>query len=178
MKKYLLALTAFLFLTPITFAQTPPKTIVLQDGSIIKGNITKMENGVYTVVSDRLGTIVVKDSDIASIQTPGSQNPSPTQQIGMQPMMNGNLQSQIQAMQGSILSDPEMMKEMMKLMEDPQVQSLLADQSFINDITSMDPAKLQNNSKVQQLMNNQNVQTLMEKIQNRFNTESSPAASH
>ena len=164
----LLNVTIFLFLfTSISSADTSQRNIILKDGSIIKGTITKMENGVYTVVSDRLGEMQINDQDIANIQS------------GNDPVLVGdtsshsgntqssNLKNQVQAMQGTILNDPEIMNDIMGLMDDPEIQTLLSDKAFVSDVTSMDQNKIQNNDKVQNLMNNPKMQKLLEKAQSR-----------
>ncbi len=170
MKKInLLNVTIFLFLfTSISSADTSQRNIILKDGSIVKGTVTKMENGVYTVISDRLGEMQINDQDIANIQSgndPVLVNDTFSNSGNTQ---SSNLKNQVQAMQGTILNDPEIMNDIMGLMDDPEIQTLLSDKAFINDVNSMDPNKIQNNDKMQSLMNNPKMRKLLEKAQSRL----------
>ncbi len=164
--------TFFLLLASLCSAENSPKNIILKDGSIIKGTVTKMENGIYTVVSDRLGEIEINDLDIANIQANDNQvSTTPESSFSIKNAQPSNLNSQVQAMQGTILNDPEMMKDIMSLMDDPEIQALLSDQAFINDVTSMNQDKILKNDKMYELMNNPKMQKILEKAQSRF-TES------
>jgi len=164
----LLNVTIFLFLfTSISSADTSQRNIILKDGSIIKGTITKMENGVYTVVSDRLGEMQINDQDIANIQSGNDPVLVGDTSSNSQNIQSSNLKNQVQAMQGTILNDPEIMNDIMGLMDDPEIQTLLSDKAFVSDVTSMDQNKIQNNDKVQNLMNNPKMQKLLEKAQSR-----------
>lgn len=170
MKKITLLNVTILFflLSSLGSADTSQRNIVLKDGSNIKGTVTKMENGVYTVVSDRLGEIQINDQDIANIQSGNNPVLVSDTSSNSQNIQSSNLKNQVQAMQGTILNDPEMMKDIMGLMDDPEIQTLLSDKTFISDVTSMDPNKIQGNDKMQSLMNNPKMQKLLEKVQSRL----------
>ena len=170
MKKItLLNVTIFFFLlSSLGLADTSERKIILKDGSIIKGTVTKMENGVYTVVSDRLGEMQINDQDIANIQSGNDPVLVSDTSSNSGNIQSSNLKNQVQAMQGTILNDPEMMKDIMGLMDDPEIQTLFSDKDFISAVTSMDPNQIQNNPKIQSLMNNPKMRKLLEKAQSRM----------
>ena len=170
MKKItLLNVTIFFFLlSSLGLADTSERKIILKDGSIIKGTVTKMENGVYTVVSDRLGEMQINDQDIANIQSGNDPVLVSDTSSHSENTQSSNLKNQVQAMQGTILNDPEIMNDIMGLMDDPEIQTLLSDKAFISDVNSLDQNKIQNNDKMQSLMNNPKMQKLLEKAQSRM----------
>lgn len=170
MKKITLLNVTILFflLTSLSSADTSQRKIILKDGSLIIGTVTKMENGVYTVVSEHLGEMQINDQDIANIQSGNDNVLVNDTSSNNENTQSSNLKTQVQAMQGTILSDPEMMKDIMGLMDDPEIQTLLTDKAFVSDVTSMDQNKMQNNDKIQALMNNPKMKKLMEKAQSRM----------
>ncbi len=167
MKKFLVLFLSILSVSSLAFAQSTEKTVVLKDGSVIKGNVVKMENGVYTVSSEHLGNIEIKDSDILGIQTANAAPVVIDNAAATNLSQTGNIKGQVNALQNSIMGDPAMMQDIAKLLEDPSIMALLQDQSFVSDVMSMDQNKLQNNPKINQMMSNPKVRELIEKIQAR-----------
>jgi hypothetical protein len=175
MKRFFIFFFSILSASSLAFAQSTEKTVVLKDGSVIKGNVVKMENGVYTVSSEHLGQIEIKDTDIAGIQS--SNAPiiiDNNNTAAANASQTGDIKNQVNALQSSIISDPEMMKDIAKLLDDPAILSLLSDQSFVNDVMSMDKSKLENNPKINQMMSNPKVKELIEKIQARHPNVTNP----
>ena len=66
-------------------------------------------------------------------------------------------QSAVQSLQSSITSDPGMMASILALQNDPDMQAVLSDPELMRAIQSFDLEALQNNPKIQQLMNNSTV---------------------
>jgi hypothetical protein len=166
-----LALSFIFLLTLQTLSHADElKSITLKDGTVIKGTVTKFEDGVYSIHSDKLGDITVKDSDVGIIQSNQfSQSATPlTAPTVAGSLPSSDLRGQVQQMQGTILSDPAIMQEIQRLVSDPDIQKLMSDQSFVADMMSMDQTKMQNNPKLQEMLKNPKVQRLMELIQTKF----------
>lgn len=129
-------------------------TIKLKDGTQLTGTIQSMSNGVYTIHTQSLGTLSIPNSQILSISK-GS--------AGSQPGNNqfSNLQAETYtALQRSITQDQEAMAMIMKLQNDPDVQSILTDPAIMNAISRGDFSSLVNNPKIKKLMNNRDVQAI------------------
>ena len=170
--KIILLLTAFLSITILSFAQTT-KNITLKDGSTVKGVVTNNSNGVYTVQTDNIGVIQIKDENIVSIS---SQSPAPQPQAPS--TANTSIENQMNQVQGVILSDPELMQEIQALIKDPQIMETLKDQKFIDDVMTHDAQKIQQNQKTQELLNNPQMKQLMEKINQKVGTQPAQETPH
>ena len=136
--------------------------IKLNDGSILQGQVLELKDSVYTVQTSNLGAIKVPQENVVTIAKPDSLVPNEM------PSPAGNtssaLQSQVQNMQGNILANPEIMEDVKKLLENPEVMSILSDKNFINDMLTYDQKKIESNQKTQELFNNPQIQSLIQKI--------------
>jgi len=138
------------------------KVVTLKDGSSIRGVVLEMSNGVYTIETSNLGTIQVNESDIVGITS--GQLPTAGQDQNLD-LGNAQFNGQIQALQSTIMQDPKMMMEIQDLIQDEEIQRILKDPDFVNDIMSKDLDRIQSNSKTDVLMDNPKIQRLIEMIQ-------------
>ena len=68
MNKIIFICTLFvLSITAVSFADQSEQVITLKDGSQIKGVLSGIDNGVYTVKTPIIGDVHVAASDVASI---------------------------------------------------------------------------------------------------------------
>lgn len=149
------------------------KIINLKDGSTIKGQVTKLKNNVYTIITPSMGEIKVNDSAIESIGSPAAQSPS-TFQINPSSHSSDNnspFSNQLQQMQGSILTDPHLMADIQNLLNDPEILKIISDEKFKNDVMSQDVNRIEQNDRTQDLMNNPKIQALIEKINSKFSQQ-------
>ena len=140
--------------------------IKLNDGSVLKGQVLELKDNVYTIQTSNLGAVKIPQENVLSIAKPG--DPPATE--NHQPTTSGPsaLQSQVQSMQNNILSNPEIMEDVKKLLENPQVMSILSDKGFVNDVLTYDQKKIESNQKTQELFNNPEIQALIEKINQKL----------
>lgn len=165
MKNFLFRL--FLIITAANLAlcahAQSAKIITLKDGSVIKGNVLQLADGVYTLETGNLGKVTVAESEIISITAEPAPVPPDTGNTG-----SASLKGQVQEMQTSLLSDPEVMTEIQNIMQDPEIRGVLSDPAFMNAIMSYDPNQIKQNEKTQYLLQNPKFQSLMEKIQKKL----------
>jgi hypothetical protein len=160
-KLFILAI-ALLSCATICFAQTT-KVITLKDGSSLKGKVLQLSNGTYTVETSNLGRLNIPESDVLSI--------TPLENDGTSNQQKTQMKNQVQAIQGSILSDPALMMELQDIVSDEEVQAMLSDPQLLNDVLSYDQQKIQENDNVQDLMQNEKIQNLMKKIYQKMPAE-------
>ena len=173
----------------------PVQTILLKDGTVIKGKlIGVLEDEYYVIETPSMGKVKVLISDLQGMSTdgrmPGNSSPQAQQ---MQPS-TGNLPSaeqfsklgayggvsgeQMMQMQQSLMNDPEVMAGIQSLMQDPEVMKLIQNGNLLTDLLTMDPSQMQNNENLLKLMGNPNMQALMEKVQQKVHLpESNPNSS-
>ena len=123
--------------------------IKLKDGSQIQGDIQSIQDGQYTVVSPSLGTVHVAQSNIVQISYDGggeSRDRAETDAAGID-----HVSSQAQQLQAQLAQDPEAMKSILSLQNDPQIQALLNDPQIMQAIQRGDYPSLLNNPKIQAL---------------------------
>ena len=168
MKKNLYLLFFIFCVTCSAHAQSI-KNFSLKDGSTIKREIASFENNIYKVKTANLGQIEIPDSKVLTI----SSGDIPVSQNLQAPSLNNNsaISAQVGQLQNSILSDPATMSQIENLVADPQIQTILKDPTFLNDIMCMDPTKIENNAKTQQLLENPRFKQLIDQIKQKVDPQ-------
>jgi hypothetical protein len=173
MNKIIFMFTIFvLSTTAVSFADQSQQVITLKDGSQIKGELSGIDNGVYTVKTPIIGDVHVAASDVASI-TNGN-GPVAALQNQASPSMP-NMDQQISASQKQLMSNPESMATLQEMMQDPEIMKALQDPALVQAITSHDYAAVQSNPQIKKLMSNPKMQALLQKLaaqQQQQNTSS------
>jgi hypothetical protein len=169
MKKYLL--TFILTISLLSLASAAPKDskiITLKSGSTLKGKVIQLKDGIYTLEIPDLGRMDIPEANILSItslQAPASQY---SQSDGDTKLQKARLKSQVNQIQGDLLSDPEFTRDLQNIVNDKEVQSMLSDPQLLNDVLSYDPERIQQNDSVQELMKKKSIQELMEKVRQKL----------
>jgi hypothetical protein len=179
MKKILILFFAVLFSLSLSVQAKQLRLITLKDGSTLKGSIESMQNGSYQIKTDHLGTLRIQDTDIVSIQDVNM----PVRPTATQPRLkslkdmdvSGKSIQEIQSMpvvqniQTRMLSDPEMMTDLQRLMQDEEFVRIITDPQFMQGLINGDPNQLGDNPKFKYLMSHPDMMRIIEKMygQNR-----------
>jgi hypothetical protein len=131
------------------------RVIVLKDGSRIHGEIISVENDLYRIESDSMGTILLGSNQIQSILS--------SQESGSQPAEGS--QSQMEQIQSSMMSNPDVMSSIFELQNDPAMQAVLADPEVMRAIQSFDLEALARNPKIKALMNDPRLKRIQGTLQ-------------
>ncbi|MCA9400682.1 MAG: hypothetical protein KC713_03585 [Candidatus Omnitrophica bacterium] len=167
-----------IFLLSFTHASAnADKTFLLTDGTQIKGTIISFDNGEYTIYSDTLGEVIIEDKDVVSVQSPQAmkqQQGRPENTVSLTNMNGLNagggamnnmaMQQKVQQLQSQVMSDPEMISEIQSLAQDEEFIRLLSDPEFMKKIMNFNVEELQNDPKMQQIMQNPKIQTLIQQL--------------
>lgn len=154
-------------------AETKAKLIHLRDGSSLTGNVISLDRGVYTVKTENLGTMRVRQEDIVSISNPGfapkeAQTAEPLVPGQMAPhLTKSNLGYQVQTLQSSIMSDPELVKDIQVLMSDPEIVQIIQDEAFMQKIMTLDMDTIESDPRYRDLMYNPRMRRFIQKLQAR-----------
>lgn len=152
-----------------------PKLIHLRDGSSLTGNVIELSRGIYTIKTENLGVMKIREEDIVSISNKRfadaqAREAVPAEAGTLSPgLTKSNLNSQVQVLQESILSDPEMMKDIQALISDPEIVQILTDETFMSSIMELDMDAIEKDPKYKKLMHNYKMRTFIEKIKSRQN---------
>ncbi len=124
--------------------------VELIDGTIISGNIISMSNGTYTVRSDTLGELQIKETHVRRIG--GNTTPDSGKE-------------QIQSLQHSMLGNEDIMKIINSLLNDPDFQEVLQDEEIMQAISSGDIMHLKTNPKIERLFNKPALHQIKQKVE-------------
>jgi hypothetical protein len=176
MNKYIL-LFCILFLSAgiLSYADDAEQVIILKDGSQIKGVLSGIDNGVYTVKTPIIGDVHVAAGDVASITNgngtaataPAALAPAPSS--GTAP----NMDAQIAASQKQLMSNPQSMATLQEMAQDPDIMQALSDPALVQAVTTHDFQAVQNNPKIQELMSNPKMQAFLQKLAEQQQQQSS-----
>jgi hypothetical protein len=135
------------------------ETITLTDGTRLSGKVLSMNDGVYTIDSSSLGRVRVRSSQVASISAGNGAANTSTETNKF-----SNAQEQtFKSLQSAISNDQGAMAEILKLQNDPLMQSILADKEIMNAVSRGDYGSLAENPKIQRLMDHQTVKSISRK---------------
>jgi hypothetical protein len=163
MNKIIFIFTLLIVSVPsIGFSDDPQQVITLKDGSQIKGVLSGIENGVYTVKTPIIGDIHVAASDVSSI-TNGDAPVAVTAAPATAPAA-GSLDQQIAASQQKILSNPQSMAILQQMAQNPQMMQALQDPALVQAVANHDYQAVQNNPAVQKIINDPQIRALIQKI--------------
>ena len=172
----------FLCAATFSFAYQAEQVITLKDGSQIKGQLSGIENGIYTIKTPIIGDVHVAASDVASITTGGAPaagvNQNNAGNAAALPPTGAPIpitDQQIMAQQQKLMADPQAMSDLQQMAQDPEIMKALSDPALVQAVTTHDYQAIQNNPKMQELMSNPKMQALLQKMaaqQQQQNTSS------
>jgi hypothetical protein len=152
------------------FADQGEQVITLKDGSQIKGELSGIVNGIYTVKTPIIGDVQINANDVVSI-TKGDAPPAaalPTTASA------SPLDQQIAASQQRLMTNPQSMAILKEMMADPDIMQALQDPALVQAVTNHDYQGVASNPGVQKLMSNPRMQALLKELaaQQQQNTTS------
>jgi len=151
-----------------SFADQDQQVITLKDGSQIRGELSGINNGIYTVKTPIIGDVHVAVGDVASITNgnapaaaAASTGTSPT---GLPAGIAPNIDSQMASAQQKLMSNPQSMAILQEMAQDPVIAQALQDPALVQAVTSHDYQAIQNNPRVQELLKNPKMQAFIKAI--------------
>lgn len=147
-------------LMPTSAYASPLRYIELTDGSIVRGEVVGAGNGVYRIRTQSLGIVELKESDIRNIGSMPSDGAS--RRVGNS---GGDAMGREAAtIQRRILDDPALLNSISALKDDPAVLSIMHDPEVMRAIQSGDLNALQNNRKIEQLIESPSVRGVLNEL--------------
>ena len=154
-------LSLFFFLIVVTHTSfAADSEIHLKDGSVISGKIVSFDGKTYRIKSNSLGLIELADSKIELIRSGSTNTNSATNSTN-----SALSQSNVTAMQQQLMSNPDIMRLITSLQNDPQIQSMLSDPQVMQSIMAGDVDTLMNNPDFKSLLNNPTIKDILNKSQ-------------
>jgi hypothetical protein len=139
---------------------SPLRDFEMHDGSVLTAEILSLRDGVYTLKSPSLGTITLDAAKVRAIRShTGTDTPSSPE---LPPPSAVN--AQIQRLQQVIQGDPVLMQRITALLEDPEVQMVLADPTVMQAVQAYDLSTLLAHPKVMQLLNHPTIRDISKRL--------------
>ena len=133
--------------------------VELIDGSVICGEIVSSEGGIYTLKTSTLGTVRIEESSIRAIRFAPPAKVKGKEQV----FRTIATQAQVHALQQLMMGDPEIIRMLLTLLNDPDVQGILEDPSIIEAVNAGDIEALTSNPKFMKLLENPTIQDIFRK---------------
>jgi len=134
--------------------------VELIDGSVICGEIVSSEGGIYTLKTSTLGTVRIEESSIRAIRF----GPPAKVKGKEQAFRTTATEAQVHVLQQLMMGDPEIIRMIFTLLNDPDVQGILEDPSIIEAVNAGDIEALTSNPKFMKLLENPTIQDITGKI--------------
>ena len=177
--KFLLLTFLFLILSSrFSFAEN--KTFSLKDGSTVKGTLISFQSGMFTIQTENLGQLQIKEEDVLSVNAagvvPAAAQPlsAGSNPLGAMAGMGGSggmspmLQQQVNNVQGQIMANPELFSMIEQMAQDPELVQIISDPAFMQQmmqaVSTNDTERLKNDPKIQKIMSNPSMQKLIEQM--------------
>ena len=128
------------------------RVIELTDGSTITGEVSSLNNGVYVIKSDSLGTIKLEESKVRAIRSKSSGT-------------NAASGQETKALQEKMSSDKEIMGLIQSLQNDPDFKKALEDPEIMKAVNAGDVSAITANPKFMKLLENATVKEIQSKTQ-------------
>ena len=117
--------------------------VKLTDGSVMNVEVISLHDGFYTFKSPSLGEFKVNAKQVQSISS-----------SSLTASQAGSANTNLNQVQSTLTANPETMKLIVGLQNDPDIQAVLSDPEIMKAIQSGDYNAIANNPKFQKLMNN------------------------
>ena len=151
----------FFVLTALSIRCGPvlAETLELHDGTVIQGEIKSLQDNVYTVETEALGTVRVPKQNVRTIDSAGrTTTRSPASE-------SSPTQPQIEAMQLRMIQDSSLLAMLLSLQNNAEVQAILADPEIMSALASGNFEVLMNHPKILALTDNAKVREIIDQVQ-------------
>jgi hypothetical protein len=136
------------------------REFVLHDGSVITAELLSLRSGVYTLKSPSLGTITLDAAKVRAIRLHTATDSTPAPALPPQAAVN----AQIQRLQQVIQGDAALMQLITALLEDPEIQTVLADPTVMQAVQSHDLSTLLTHPRMMQLLNHPTLREISKRL--------------
>ncbi len=150
MRLILLSIPLLIFLLVQNTIAGEVRVIELIDGSTITGEVLSLNNGIYVIKSESLGTIKLEESKIRAIHSMSSGTNTPSAQ-------------DTRAIQEKMLSDKEIMGLIQSLQDNPDFKKILEDPKIMKAVNDGNISELTANPQFMKLLNNATVKEIQQK---------------
>jgi len=151
-------LLTVIFISAVSAAEIGEVELI--DGSVICGEIISSKGGIYTLKSDTLGAVKIEGSKIRAINFKPSFKPNPKDRE----TMPTSAEAQVRVLKQLLMGDQEILRMILSLLNDPDIQGIVEDTSIIEAVNRGDIEVLSSNPKFMKLLDNPVIKEITRKI--------------
>jgi hypothetical protein len=140
------------------------RAIDLVDGSVVVGEILSVDSGKFRVRTERLGVLTLDDADIAAIRAPDAPPATAGPTPPAAPAAPSGPAGSAAAIQQQILGNPEALRSIEALKDDPELQQILKDPALMKSIAEGNVEAVQSDPRIQRLLANPTIQGIQRLI--------------
>ena len=149
MRQFIICFAAVIILVAHSVFAGALREIELRDGSILTGEVVSLNNGIYTIKSESIGTVKIEESKVSVIR----QKSSSQSAVG-----------EARSLQNKMMNDQEIMSLIQSLQNDPEFKKILEDPEVLRAVNAGDIPALMANPKFTKLLTNSTVQEIQKKV--------------
>jgi len=143
--------------------------IELTDGTVVNGEVTSLRDGIYTIRTQSLGTLMVDESGIRSIHlAPGGALPEDTSPPAPVPAAPPGLAASplpdMGTLQTRILNDDRMMQSIRALQNDPEIMKIIQDPAIMQALLAGNVNALMADPRFMKLMNHPGLKRIQQDL--------------
>ena len=153
-------LCSLLLLVAFPLSAADPKTIQLEDGSSLRGEVVSLQNGVYTIRTQSLGLIMLNAARVTSINGISAANTSKPAKS----RSTGSETIEFDAIRALMMSNVDIMTSILDLHNDPELKAVLSDADIMRAVQNFDIEALTNNPKFRQLMDHPKIRQIQKQV--------------
>ncbi|MBN2887487.1 MAG: hypothetical protein JXM75_12355 [Chromatiaceae bacterium] len=140
----------------VVSVQAGESRIELIDGSVLTGELRAVESGRYWIRSATLGDLSVPEERVRSV--------TPLAATSSGAPIPGFGQADLAAIQQQIASNPDLMKQVMALQNDSDLQAILADSALTQRAMAGNLESLGQDPRIRRLLEKPEIRALMEAL--------------
>jgi len=143
-----------------------PSRVELTDGSVVIGEVTGMRDGWYRVESPTLGSVDIEASRIRVIRRAdaAAAGSAPTNDAPTAGADGADMSGQIESLQRQMVGNPDLMRMIMALQQDADLQRAIADPELMGLIASGNLEALKDNPRFRAVMENPGMRAIIEQM--------------
>jgi hypothetical protein len=145
---------SLLLVSGLALADSRIATIELNDGSVVRGQVTTLSGGSYRIESQALGRLTIRQDQVASIRY-GESSPSPAAGAGSVDLAD---------LQKQMAGNPAILSMIQQLQNDPQIQALISDPQLQKAIQSGDIGALLADPRFLKLLDNPRIKDISRQV--------------
>jgi len=156
--RWLSVLVFMLFASILMAEQGLMVNLTLKDGSVLKGTLLSLDEGIFEVKTTSMGAVKVPESEVVAVRSGDDIKKEVTASPKIAP-------ADLAVLQQKMMNDPVAMEKITALQKNPEFMKMMQKPEVMSAIRSGNLDALSNNKAFIRLMENPNIKALVKDFQ-------------